>query len=317
MQDFDSYLTKAVYSKAMTATKSRVTLTQLRAFVAVAQHSSYSEAALETMQSQSTLSHAISELEKSLNTTLFERGRRGARLSELGERLLEHAKHAIDSADALEQEVKLEQNDLSGTIRIMSIRSAATFILPPIISEFMQRYPKVNFEFLEEGDDDNLIEDALRGGRADLGILESPFSGDGLVEFELARDEYVLLESQKSRANRSWQEIIKKPFIMCVGGCTRHLREHWETLGIPLEPAFKVREDSVILGMVAQGLGVSILPRLAVEPLPVGVRATALPTPLWRKISLATTRRKLRQPALREFVQAIRSAVNRVTHGGL
>ncbi len=289
--------------------KSRVTLTQLRALDAVAKHGSYSEAALETMQSQSTLSHAIGELEKGLDAKIFERGRQGATLTKLGERLLEHARNALDSVKAFEQEVRLDKETLSGTIKLMSIRSAATFILPPIISDFMQRYPKVQFEFLEEGDDDNMIEDALRAGRADLGILESPFLGDGLVEFEIARDEYLLLEPQKQRAVRSWQEIRKKPFIMCVGGCTRHLREHWENLGIPLEPAFRVREDSVILGMVAQGLGFSIMPRLAVEPLPPEVRASSLPTPLWRKICLAATRRKLRLPAVREFVQAIKEAV--------
>ncbi len=289
--------------------KSRVTLTQLKALVAIAKHGSYSEAALETMQSQSTLSHAISELERSLDAKLFERGRRGASLTELGQRLLEHAKHATDSVEALEQEARLEQAGLTGTIKIMSIRSAATFILPPIISGFMERFPNVTFEFLEEGDDDNPIEDSVRSGRADLGILETPFVGDGLLEFELARDEYLLLEPSKRRAMRTWQDLKKQPYIMCVGGCTRHIREHWESQGVHLEPAFRIREDSVILGMVAQGLGISVLPRLAVEPLPAGIRASPLPTPLERVVSVVVTRRKLRQPALREFVNAIKAAI--------
>ncbi len=290
--------------------KSRVTLTQLKALVAIAKHGSYSEAALETMQSQSTLSHAIAELERGLDTKLFERGRRGASLTELGERLLEHAKHATDSVEALEQEARLEQAGLTGTIKIMSIRSAATFILPPIISGFMERFPNVTFEFLEEGDDDNSIEDAVHSGRADLGILETPMATSGLLEFELARDEYLLLEPSKRRAARTWQDIQKQPFIMCVGGCTAIMRQHLEKNNFLLEPAFRIREDSVILGMVAQGLGISILPRLAVEPLPSGIRASPLPTPLERVVSVVVTRRKLRQPALREFVNAIKTAIS-------
>ncbi len=290
------------------SSKPKITLTQLRALVSIAQHGSYSEAALETMQSQSTLSHAISELERGLNTKLFERGRRGASLTSLGSRLLEHAKDVIGSIEAFEQEVSLEQAGLTGTIKIMSIRSAATFILPPIISGFVERFPNVTFEFLEEGDDDNPIEDSVRSGRADIGILETPFIGDGLIEFELARDEYLLLEPSKRRALKTWQDLKKQQFIMCVGGCTRHIREHWESQGVNLEPAFRIREDSVILGMVAQGLGISVLPRLAVEPLPPGVRASSLPTPLERVMSVVATRRKLRQPVLREFLQAIQNA---------
>jgi DNA-binding transcriptional LysR family regulator len=291
--------------------KSRVTLTQLRAFLAVATHGSYSEAALSTEQSQSTLSHAIQELERGLEAQVFERGRRGAALSDLGKRLLEHAKHALESVDALEQEAWLERRGMRGKIRIMSIRSAATFLLPPIMSGFIERFPNVTFELLEEGDDDNPIEDAVRSGYADVGILESPHDSEGLVGFELYRDDYLLLESKKRRSAKTWQEVQKQPFILVTGGCTRHLRQHWEhSGGVDLQPAFRIREDSVALGMVGQGLGVSILPRLAVEPLPQDVRASLLPTPLERVMSVVCTRRKLRQPALREFVATIQAAVN-------
>jgi DNA-binding transcriptional LysR family regulator len=300
-------LGKSRYNQSM---KSRVTLTQLRALLAVATHKSYSEAALSTGQSQSTLSHAIQELERGLEAQVFERGRRGAALSNLGKRLLEHAKHALEAVDALEQEAWLERRGMKGNIRIMSIRSAATFLLPPIMSGFIERFPNVNFELLEEGDDDNPIEAAVRSGHADVGILESPHNGDDLVDFELYRDDYLLLESKKRRSAKTWQEVQKLPFILVTGGCTRHLREHWEHSGVNLQPAFRIREDSVALGMVGQGLGVSILPRLAVEPLPPDVRASLLPTPLERVMSVVCTRRKLRQPTLREFVAAIRAAVN-------
>jgi DNA-binding transcriptional LysR family regulator len=231
-------------------------------------------------------------------------------LSDLGKRLLDHAKQALESVDAFEQEAWFERRGMKGKIRIMSIRSAATFLLPPIMSGFIERFPNVNFELLEEGDDDNPIEEAVRSGRADIGILESPHNGEGLVGFELYRDDYLLLESKKRRSTKTWQEVEKQPFILVTGGCTRHLREHWEHSGVDLQPAFRIREDSVALGMVGQGLGVSILPRLAVEPLPHDVRASLLPTPLERVMSVVCTRRKLRQPALREFVASIRAAVS-------
>ncbi len=299
--------TVVVYSKSM---KSRATLTQLRALAAIAQYGSYSEAALETMQSQSTLSHAIAELEKGFGAKLLERGRQGAKLTSLGVKALGHAKNAIEAANAFEQEIAMFRNDLSAHIRIMSIRSAATHILPPIISSFKGRFPKVTFEFFDEGDNDNPISDALRDGRVDIGILETPFQNDGLLEFEIATDEYVLLEQNNAKIQRhsSWNSIKNQPFILCVGGCNKRINQHWEAHVGPLEPALRIHEDSVILGMVAQGLGISILPRLAVQPLPLGVRATPLPTPLERRISLAVTRRRLTTPAIREFVAAVRQA---------
>jgi DNA-binding transcriptional LysR family regulator len=305
MQQFDRLLGVVVYSKSM---KSRVTLTQLRALVAIAQHGSYSQAALETMQSQSTLSHAINELEKSFGAKLFERGRQGAKLTSLGQRTLEHAQNAIEASSAFEQEIAITKNNLSAHIRIMSIRSAATHILPPIISGFTLRFPKITFEFFDEGDNDHPISDALREGRADIGILETPFQNDGLLEFEIATDEYLLLErdNPKGRTHPTWASVSDKPFILCVGGCNKRIRQHWETHVGPLEPTLRIHEDSVILGMVAQGLGISVLPRLAIEPLPLGVRATPLPTPLERRISLAVTRRQLKTPAIREFVASVR-----------
>ncbi len=286
--------------------KSRITLTQLRALVCIAEHGSYSEAALSTMQSQSTLSHAISELERSLDVQLLERGRHGAQLTRLGTRLLSHAKNAVDSVNALEQEVQLEQAALTGSIRIMSIRSVATHILPPIISGFMQRFPGITFEFLEEGDDDNLIEDAVRADRADIGILDSLKTNSGLLEFELTRDEYVLLQA-KTKRKKSWADIRKQPYIMPLGGCSRHLQDVLIEQNLAFEPAFRIHDDSVILGMVGQGLGVSTLPRLAVEPLPADVVASSFPVPLERIIHVVLTRKKMRQPAVREFIQTIKA----------
>jgi DNA-binding transcriptional LysR family regulator len=306
MQEFDGFSGAVVYSKAM---KSRVTLTQLRALIAIAQHGSYSEAALETMQSQSTLSHAISELEKSFGAKLLERGRQGAKLTALGKRVLEHAQNSLEAASAFEQEIALAKNNLVAHIRIMSIRSAATHILPPIISSFALRFPKVTFEFFDEGGNERPISDALREGRADVGILETPFQNEGLLEFELATDEYLLLEPANSvQPPPTWASVRDKPFVLCVGGCNRRIRAHWENHAGPLEPTFQIFDDSVILGMVAQGLGISVLPRMAIEPLPPGIRATPLPTPLERHISLAVTRRRLTNPAIREFVAAVREA---------
>ena len=284
----------------------RPTLLQLRALTAIALHGSYSAAALETDSSQSTLSHAIQDLERNLGATLLERGRMGAKLTALGRRVVEHARDAITSLEALEQEVMLETSGLSGTIRMMSYRSLATHLLPGAVQVFQKQHPKVSLEFMSEAPESERIEDFVRDGRADIGLLELPNVGGDLIEFELARDQYVLLSSSAQPAPKTWGEIQTHPFIHDGGLCSTALRAHWNANGLTLVGAYTVQSDSAILGMVAQGLGISVMPSLAAQPVLAGVRVSAIPVPLERRLGIVVTRRKLRVPAIRAFVDTVR-----------
>ena len=290
----------------MNGSKPRVTIGQLRALAAVVEHGSYSEAALETDQAQSTLSHAVAELERTLGARLLERGRHGAAPTALGSRVLEHARTALVAVEAIEQEVALERDGLVGTIRVMALRSIATHLLPPVLHRFRLEHPGVQFELFEE----DRIKEAARDGHADVCLTDLPASGD-LLEFELARDEYVvLLPNEPGRtAPPTWDEIASRPFILCDSGCTRRVREHLAYHGQLFEPAYRIAEDGVIVSMVAQGLGVSVLPTLAVHPLPANVRGYPLPVPLERRLGIAVTRRKMTVPAVRAFVEALRTEV--------
>ena len=288
----------------------KVTLTQLRALLAVVEHGTYSAAALELDQSQSTLSHAVAELERALGAKLLERGRHGATPTTLGLRVLKHAREALTAVEALEQEAMLERQGLTGTIRVISLRSIATHLLPPVLHRFRLEHPGVQFELLEEGPEDDRMDAAVRDGRADVGLLDLP-TNDDLLEFELARDEYVLLWPHEPKRTRppTWADIAAKPYIACDSGCMRHLRAHWAEHGLRLEGEYRIRQDSVIVSMVAQGLGISVLPTLAIHPLPAGVTAYPLPAPLERRLGIAVTRRKMTVPAIRAFVQALRDEV--------
>ena len=285
----------------------RPTLLQLRALTAIALHGSYSAAALETDSSQSTLSHAIQDLERNLGATLLERGRMGAKLTPLGWRVVEHARDAITSLEALEQEVMLETSGLSGTIRMMSYRSLATHLLPGAVQVFQVQHPKVSLEFLSEASEFGGIEEYVRDGRADIGLLELPNVGGDLMEFELTRDQYVLLSSAAKPAPRTWSEIQAQPFITDGDVCSKALRAHWNANGLTLVGAYTVQSDSAILGMVAQGLGISVMPSLAAQPVLAGVRVSAIPVPLERRLGIVVTRRKLRVPAIRAFVDTVRA----------
>ena len=109
MQHFDRILERRLTSSMtlrdpeLSAISSRVTLSQLRTFVTVVETGTYSEAALELGTAQSTLSHAINELERTLGKKLLERGRHGATPTAFGQAILEHAHDALNALEALEQ----------------------------------------------------------------------------------------------------------------------------------------------------------------------------------------------------------------------
>jgi DNA-binding transcriptional LysR family regulator len=284
----------------MVLSDARVSLSQLRALCAIAGTGSYSEAALQLGQSQSTLSHAIVELETVLGKRVLERGRHGAKATPFGERVLEHARNALSAIEALEQEAQLERDGLKVTLRIATIRSLGSHVLPGVIQRFQRAHPGVQFELLDFDGIDEQIPASLLNGTADIGLVQ--LTGPAvpeILEWEIAQDEYVLLWKDDGRVVvPGWAELRAHKFIRNVSACGRLLAAHLKTVGQSLEPAFNVGDDNVVVGMVKQGLGFSIMPALAVHPLPAGIKSYPLPDPLFRRLGVMAARARA---AMREW----------------
>jgi DNA-binding transcriptional LysR family regulator len=170
---------------------SNIKLAQLRALVAVANHGNFSEAALHLNLSQSAISHSIASLEEELGIPLLIRGRYGAIPTPTGERVIAHARQMLKLLEAIEQEALRERGLQGGKLRIGSFRSAATHLLPPILSRFRSRFPNIEITILEH-DEYAGVEEDLREGRVDLGFTHLP-CGSEFETFEILRDEYVAL----------------------------------------------------------------------------------------------------------------------------
>lgn len=282
-------------------------LTQLRFLLEVIEHGSYSEAALEMDVSQSTISHAIQELEGVLGARLLERGRHGARPTALGERVASHARSVLSSLEAMREEIALDRATLSGTLRIASVRSFATLTLPPILLGFRAAHPGVQFEMVDVESDPGGIEGGLLEGRADIGILAKP-DGEGLMSFELLRDDYLLVWPDDGRETPpGWDEIDTQNVMICHGECTHLLGRYFEEIGRSFKPTINTREDSVMLSMVAHGMGVALMPAISTHPLPAGVRAYPLPDPLERVIVASVTPSRYASPLVKAFIAALRA----------
>lgn len=148
---------------------SRIKLSQLRALVAVVEYSNFSEAALHLELSQSAVSHAIATLEEELGVLLLSRGRHGAHLTPVGERVTNHARSVLQLLEAMVKEANLEKGLHGGSVRLASFRSVATHLLPAMIAQFRSHFPKIAVTIIEHFDYVG-VEQALREGRADIGF---------------------------------------------------------------------------------------------------------------------------------------------------
>ncbi|MDX2212788.1 MAG: LysR family transcriptional regulator [Oculatellaceae cyanobacterium bins.114] len=296
-----------------------VKLSQLRALVTVAEHGNFSEAALHLAVSQSAISHAIASLEQELGVILLSRGRHGARLTPVGERITQHAQEMLQLLDTIGKEANRSKGLQGGEVRISCFRSVATHVLPEIMAEFRSAYPAIAITLNEyrgnEGGYDG-IEQSLREGKADIGFTCLPPSPEFDTQ-ELMRDEYVVLCPPQWAIPHSlcWDDIRNYPIILPPDDdyCSVLIRNHFNKLIQPLNALYKIKEDSTIVSMVSQGLGITVMARLAAEPLPPEIQVRRLPVPLDRIINVVTLTDALHPPAVYAFLETLKR-VNRSPH---
>jgi DNA-binding transcriptional LysR family regulator len=292
--------------------QNQMKLSQLRILFAVAEQETFSEAALYLDMSQSAVSHSISALEDHLGVILFSRGRHGARLTPVGDRIVHHARIILQQAEAIAKEADLARGLKGGQVRIASFRSIAIHLLPDAIAQFKHHYPNIAVN-LSEHDDYRQVEKALRDGRADIGFTLLPTT-DEFDTWEILDNPYVALfppDFKPVGSQITWAELAEHPLIMPPSDriMMRDVYEHVQAHGYSLNVVSEVETDTTIVNLVAQGLGATILPRLAAEPIPARVQVFALPVPLGRVIGAAVVGNGLHTPAIYAFLDVLKTLV--------
>lgn len=299
----------------------QVKLSQVRAFVAVAECSNFGEAGLQLGVSQSAISHAIATLEDQLGVVLLSRGRHGAMLTPAGEQILPHARQMLQVLAAIGEEARLVRGLEGGQVRVATFRSIGTHILPEIIARFRQTYPQISVSIDHFRGNDG-VEQALRQGRADIGFTCIPATEEFEV-WEMLRDEYVVLLPPNAQVDAplTWETIARFPLIFPPEDdyCSLLIRNYLTRVGQNLTPTYRINEDSAIVSMVMQGLGATIIARLSAAPLPTDARVCALPEPFHRVIQVATVANALLSPAVYAFLNLVKhsdrvSALTALSH---
>lgn len=288
-----------------------IKLSQLRILIAVAEYGNFSEAALQLGISQSAVSHAIASLEAELGVVLLSRGRHGATLTPVGQRILVHAQEMVQVLERMGREANLAKGLQGGQVRIASFRSVATHILAGVLAEFHQRYPGIAVTITEYRNDHE-VEQSLREGRIDIGFNCTP-TGPDFDSWELLRDQYLALFPPKAvvPAAITWADIANCPLVLPPANdyCSMLIREHLARLDQRLRPTYEIMEDSTIVSMVSQGVGATIMAQLAAEPLPPDIQVRSLPVPLERIIRVTTLAAALHPPAVYAFLELLHNSL--------
>ncbi|THF87777.1 LysR family transcriptional regulator [Deinococcus sp. KSM4-11] len=286
-------------------TLTQPTLPQLRALLAVADAGGFGEAAAELGVSQSSLSEAVGKLEDLVGRPLLRRSPAGTVVTPAGARVLAHARTAVQAA----ADVLLAAQDeggLSGVLRVASFRSTATHLLPPVLAAFRREHPGVTVRLLD-GEADGGGEAQVRDGQADIALVVGE-DMPGLRLTPLLDDEYLFV-APEARGNQpvTFEEVAGSALLLPPGlnSCHVRVQSYLRPLGISPAAVTEIDQDSVILGMVRHGLGVTVMPRLALLPLPDGLVALPLPQSLTRPLAVATLPQRAHLPIIRQFTAAL------------
>lgn len=284
-----------------------VTLRQLRAFRAVAEAGSFTDAAKQLHLTQAALSSLVKELEGIIGIRLFDRSTRSTKLSSAGADFFPLAVKVLEDLDyALASTVQLQEMK-RGNVRVASTPLYSSYLLPQVVADFKLQFPGVNVHLLDSLNEDVLFR--LTSGEADLAVAPRR-NNDLEVEEELLFNDtfevvcpfgHPLDELQVA----TWEQILEFPFIAMTKGYLARLQLDLASYSssLNLQPAYEVAFLTTALAMVKAGLGVTALPAGALTMIEhFGLRAVEVEAPVVsRQVSLFTRAGQSLPPAAGEL----------------
>ena len=275
-------------------------LKDLKYLVALADTGHFGKAAARTFVSQPTLSAQLKKLEEYLGVKLVERQPKNVQLTEVGKQVVVRARRMLDDGDEIVALARSNTDPLAGKLKIALIPTIGPYLLPRVMPKLRKALPHLGL-MLYEYQTEPLLK-RLRDGEIDLGILALPVAQDGL-EFQALYEEAftVAVPNGHPLAERSTiklQDLKGHTLLMLEDGhCLRdQALEVCSRVDVHEAEDFRATSLETLRQMVVAGLGITLLPELAIEA-PFGsqrglmVRQFAKPAPsrsvgaVWRKSS--------------------------------
>ena len=288
-----------------------IELRHLTALVAVADAGTISRAAEHLGYTQSAVSQQIAALERAVGAPVFDRpgGPRPLRLTEVGEALLVHARSVLAMLREAEADVRAVATGGRGRLRVGSVQSAGTRILPGVLRRFHDERPGVEVLLRESGDPLELLA-LVEQGDLDVTFCELPV--DGPFESVLILDDPVFLVAPAGTPEASMTSVPVEhaatlPLIGHRGDqCINLTRRCFDGLDVELNFVFRSDDNTTLQGCVGAGLGYAIVPLLTIDVADPAVAVVPIePTPPARELGIAWHATRRRPPVLDPFVAIV------------
>ncbi|MFD5497189.1 LysR family transcriptional regulator [Streptomyces sp. NPDC001812] len=292
----------------------------LRVLRAVATTGSFSAAARELGCTQPAVSQQMKALEGSVGTPLLVRTGREMRMTQAGEVLVRHAAGVLAGLTAAEEEVAAIAGLRAGRVRLVSFPSGSSTLVPAALAALRDAHPGTRVS-LEEAEPPRSVE-MLREGDCDIALAFRYEGAAGAEEWHdlvvrpLLTDRLVGLVPERHRLAHAKSlaigELAEEPWIAGCPRCRGQLIEVCETAGFTPRIDFATDDYPAVAGLVGAGLGVAVLPQLALESVRLrGVRTVALEPAVRREIVALTLPDLAQVPAVGATLDQLARAAGR------
>ncbi|HEU0249678.1 MAG TPA: LysR family transcriptional regulator [Solirubrobacteraceae bacterium] len=292
---------------------------RLRVLVQVADSGSFSAAAEQLNYTQSAVSQQVATLEAEAGMTLLERHARGVRLTAAGQALYEHAEGILARLEAAEAELEAIAGLRAGRLRMASFPTAGATLMPLAIANFRSLHPDIELT-LAEGEPEQ-IAPRLCAGELDLALLfefDEPIDGmESLSRVGLLADPmYLALPAKHPLANKSdlrLQELRGEAWVQTSreSPCARHVVRCAHAAGFEPNVAFESDDYQTVQGLVAAGVGVALIPELALSVVREDIAIRALsPAPPQRQVFAAAPADARLSPATPAMIAVLEEATS-------
>lgn len=253
-----------------------MTLTELKYIVAVARERHFGRAAEACFVSQPTLSVAIKKLEEELEIQIFERGGAEIGITPIGKRVVEQAQQVLEEANGIREIAQQGKDPLSGPLRVGVIHTIGPYLLPALIPQVIEDSAQMPL-ILQENLTNKLLE-LLRQGEIDVAILADPFNDTGLATQPVYDEPFMvaLPRHHKWASMEAIDSATLKEETMLLLGTGHCFRDHvlevcpelsrYSQASAGIQKTFEGSSLETIRHMVASGIGITVLPMMAIKP---------------------------------------------------
>jgi DNA-binding transcriptional LysR family regulator len=239
---------------------------------------------------------------------LLERSRGGVTLTPIGERLLPHAHEILQRIESIYQEAAHARGIMNGKLRIATFPSVSARLLPDILRRLNTLHPLVEV-VLFDGSDEESVE-WIEQGVVDVGFIT--FAG-AMETVPLMRDEMLAILPADHPHNPhepiTPAQLAQSPFILSQAGCAYLIGKIYDEARESFQTRFHVSDVFTIMAMVAEGLGVTIVPEMILPDRTDGMKILHLSPRSYRQLSLGVRSLAQATPATRAFIEITQAVV--------